>query len=135
MDQPTREYLGSFLIAHGNDTPFWWHGGPWGTLETPIQFGVGDGARTEFFLPNRHIMSGLTVYADDVAVSPQPMLDAAPGLVTFSVAPASAAILTASYVCRYKVLCMSEQATLFAETRLSYPAWQLEGLRLREVEV
>ena len=126
------EYLYSFAAYHQGDVPFWWDGGVWGNYDTPVLFGTGDGVTTEFFLPNRWIISDLLVYADTVLVDPAPTLDDAVGLATFADPPAEGSLLTATYQCRYQVVFWLEGETLLLEDLFEPERLTYEGIRLRE---
>jgi hypothetical protein len=92
-----------FFSYHQGDIPFYYDGGPYGTISTPALFGFGDGVRTEFFLPNRLITTAtLATYTSAVLDSLQPTPDLTQGLVTYSSPPALNAPLTATYSCTYK---------------------------------
>jgi hypothetical protein len=74
-----------------------WSGNIWGIVSTPILFGFGDGVRTQFFLPNRHVETpGLIVYHQAVPVLYGVGtwgLNEETEIVTFSSAPADGVIL------------------------------------------
>lgn len=129
--QADAEQLYSFMQYHGPDIPFWWSGGPWGTPSTALLFGVGDGARTEFELNNRHITADtLTLYVDGVETSGT--VDLAPGLVTFASAPLGGALLTATYSCTYKVVFWYDQDVMQREDNFMDQLFKYEGIQLYE---
>ena len=132
-DQAAAEYLWSFVVAHQGDTPFWWDGGSYGTLTLPQDVGTGDGARTEFFLPHRHILTTPDVLVDGISASPQPTLDTAPGLLTFAAPVAADSVITAqTYTCRYKLVFWLDEETLLNEEQFVHGLYRYEGIRLRE---
>jgi len=54
--------LGLLQYAQG-DTPFWFDGAGFGEETTPILFGIGDGSKTDFNLPHRHVfIASLVIY-------------------------------------------------------------------------
>lgn len=128
------EYIYSFMQYHQGDIPFFFSGGPWSIVELPLLFGFGDGVRTEFFLNNRHIITGtLTTYADTVLDSPLPSIDLASGLLTYATPPADQARLTAGYQCEYKCTFVSQGETLQSEEHTYANLFKYEGIILREV--
>lgn len=128
------EYLYSFAQYHQGDIPFWWAGGGWGVVSTPILFGFGDGARTQFFLNNRNITTAtLTAYINAVVASPQPTIDLPSGLLTFSSPPGDQLPLTATYQCLYKVVFAVEGEILMNEERRYNALWSIGGITLREL--
>jgi hypothetical protein len=128
------EYIYSFMQYHQGDVRFWWDGNTWGTVSTPILFGFGDGVRTQFFLNNRHITTGtLQAYTNGVLASPQPTIDLASGLLTYSAAPVDQGKLTATYVCRYRCVFEVEGDVLQSEELMYQALFKYEGVKLREV--
>lgn len=124
--------LMGFLTYVQHDIPFWFAGGEWGLVDTPTLFGIGDGARTEFFLPNRTITGALVAYLDAVLAAPQPTLDATAGLVTYATAPGAGVVLTATYTCRYQVLVYAGDETLMSQANTGKSLYSQEQLVLLE---
>ena len=129
------EYIYGFARYHQQDIPFWWSGGPWGTVSTPILVGFGDGTRTQFFLPNRNVQgSGFIAYHDGTAYTLSDWdLDGPTGLVTFHSAPAANVKLTALYLCSYKVVFASDSEVLLNEENLYASLFSYQGIVIREV--
>lgn len=130
--QAGAEALYGFARRHQGDTPFWFDGGKWGTVSTPVLVGEGDGVRTRFPLPNRHLLSTPNVYVNAVLASPQPTIEPVQGLLTFAAAPGNTVVVTAGgYSCRYACLFWFDGEALLT---LDYVYTQLfsVGLQLRE---
>lgn len=128
------EYLYSFAQYHQGDIAFLWDGGGWGVVSMPILLGFGDGVRTQFFLNNRNITTAtLQAYINGVLASPQPSIDLASGLLTFSAAPGANLPLTATYTCVYKCVFWTEAEVLMNEARLYDQLYSYEGIVLREL--
>ena len=122
-----------FFSYHQGDIPFYYDGGPYGTISTPALFGFGDGVRTEFFLPNRLITAAtLVAYTSGVLASPQPTVDLTQGLVTYSAPPAASAPLTATYSCTYKCVFDMGDELLMNEENFYSGLFKVEGIQLRE---
>lgn len=51
------EYLYGFYIERQGDRWFWFDGKQWGDLDSAVLVGYGNGTQTQFFVPNRHIIS------------------------------------------------------------------------------
>lgn len=65
-DSPERldQILGLIENCQG-DTPFWFDGGPFGSISEPIIIGTGNGSATDFILPHRHVfVSSAIIYVD-----------------------------------------------------------------------
>jgi hypothetical protein len=122
-----------FFTYHQGDMPFYYDGGPYGTISTPALFGFGDSVRTEFFLPNRLITAAtLLTYTSAVLDSPQPSVDLTQGLVTYSSPPALNAPLTATYSCTYKCVFDIGDELLMSEENFYSGLFKVEGIQLRE---
>lgn len=130
--QAEAEALYSFAAYHQGDRAFWWSGDIWGTPSTPLLVGFGDGAQTEFFLPNRHITNIPEAYVDGALASPQPSVDSAPGLLTFASPVGVGARITAQYTCRYKVVFADADAVL-NESYIAEALFRYEGIGLVEI--
>jgi len=128
------EYLYSFAQYHQGDIPFFWSGDTWGTVANQILFGFGDGVRTQFFLNNRNITTGtLLAYTNAVLASPQPSIDLASGLLTYSAAPGANLALTATYACIYRCVFASEGEVLMNEELFYNTLFKYEGIVIREL--
>lgn len=128
------ESLYAFAQYHQGDIPFTWSGNQWGVVSTPILFGFGDGVRTQFFLNNRTITTGtLQAYINAVLASPQPSIDLASGLLTFSSPPGNNLPLTATYTCTYRCVFANEGDVLMNEELFYNQLFRYEGIVIREL--
>ena len=132
MDKATALTLASFLIYHQGDIPFYWSGGEWGTVESLVLIGVGDGVRTQWYLPNRHITGALLVWVGGVTPQTITAIDGATGLVTLATAVAPAQPLYATYTCLYKVTVWNESDVFMTESNLYAGLFKQDGVVLRE---
>lgn len=124
----------AFAQYHQGDIPFWYGGDFWGIVQTPILITFGDGVRTQFYLPNRHILDVPVLYLNNVLYQgPQPTLDATTGLLTFASPPGDTVSLTATYSCRYKVVFDAKQLDLMTEQRIYDQLFQYEGIIFKEI--
>lgn len=131
--QSSAEYIYSFVTYHAGDIPFWWSGGPWGTPSTPLLVGFGDGAQTEFFLPNRYVTPGtLSVEVGGAPVSVA-SVDWAAGLVTLGSPPADQAEIRAQYACVYKCVFAYESVIALSEEQFYAQLFKYEGMTIREM--
>jgi hypothetical protein len=130
--QSSAEYIYSFATYHGGDIPFWWNGGPWGAPQTHVLVGFGNGAQTQFFLPNRYItpnMLDVTVNGVSTALT---VMDWASGLMTFGSPVPDQAEIRAQYVCTYKCLFWFEDMTSLTEEQFYSMLFRYEGIIIRE---
>lgn len=97
---------------HQGNRSFLWDGGPWGSTGDYVLAGVGDGRRTDFFLPNRNITTNSftpRTYRPSTGATSQWTqgfsLHAVPGLLSFAPgsSPASGDEIQATYACQYLV--------------------------------
>jgi hypothetical protein len=129
-DKARMDTLFGFITFVQGDTPFFWDGGEWGTISTPLYIGYGDGVRTEFLLPNRYITGDLQVYCNTVLVVPTPGIDGAAGHITLP-SPLVGA-LTATYRCVFKVTFALKGEVLFSASNLAEHLYSHEGVTLLE---
>jgi hypothetical protein len=121
--------LYGFAHYHQGDIAFWYSGDIWATPHTTTAalIGFGDGARTHFFLPNRHILSGPTIKVNGSGAS---HLTAAPGSSSWIALPA--------WTCSGRGLHLQVQVRLLeqrgraAERTNSMPPEPVRGIVLRE---
>jgi hypothetical protein len=130
MDKTEQETLFGFLAEVQGDTPFFWDGGEYHVQSIPLRLGVGEGVRTQFYLPQRFITGGLQVYVEGVLMPDQPTLDGATGLLTFAIAPTG--VMTAAYTAIYRVVVWQEGETLYQEENFYNGLYRHNGLTLRE---
>lgn len=124
--------LAEFLHCSG-DHPFWFDGGVNGDLKEPVKVGTGDGRRTQFFLPNRHVFAPSLVVRVREKIESNWTLDEPSGLITFAVPPVGGAPITALYRCRFKcTLSLTENGMIIEEVPWSADAdissFRLPGL-------
>lgn len=119
-----------FLTFVQGDIPFFWSGGEWGTQNTPLLVGYGDGVRQQFLLPNRYITGNLEVQVNGVAI-PTPGLDGATGLLSLPTI-AWGALITATYTCTYRVTLWQEGETLATEENIALGLFRRQGIVFRE---
>jgi hypothetical protein len=142
--------LWGFFAAYLGDEPFalYQSGHEWFDIPTsdPICFGRADGVQTQFYLPNRYIISGtFQTYQSTsrrgggVADTSPPSLDVITGLVTYSFPPPAGTggninYVQAAYHAYYKVvLTDASQDTLLSEVALAQALHSFDGLVLREL--
>lgn len=129
-DKARADWLLGFLTYMQGDTAFFWDGGAWGVVASPAFVGFGDGVRTQFYLPNRHITGNLVVYCNSALVEPTPGLDGTVGLIT--VLPGLVGEIEATYSCTYRVTVWNESEALYQEENLASGLFSQNGLVLRE---
>lgn len=94
---------------HQGGKSFFWDGINYGRVDNYVLVGEGDDARTEFFLPNRNIVSNsftprtIRAGASSVWVT-NFSLNAVPGVLVFDTAPASGDDVQALYHNEYRCL-------------------------------
>lgn len=129
--QASAEALYGFAVFVQGDMPFWFDGGAYGTLSTPTLYALGDGVRTQFLLPNRHITGGtLQTYTNDVLDAVQPTCDLASGLVTHAAAPSGT--LKAMYACTYKCVFVLQGDALLSAENFAHQLYKADGIILKE---
>jgi hypothetical protein len=115
------EELAAFHAFHQGGKSFLWNGGPYGRTENYNLFGEGNGARRQFFLPNRYVGAGslalqsrnqVTAATSNWATSSSNSwpwsLNPTPGVVTTANSTNTIVLsghdLYAQYGCQYRVL-------------------------------
>jgi hypothetical protein len=87
----------------GND-PFWFDGGSDGSIDPPVFVGLGDGRRTQFYLPHKSVFAPSLVVHVNERVEANWALQEDSGLLTFNVPPPPRSRIKAKYRCRYKCI-------------------------------
>lgn len=104
------------LLEHvQGDTPFWFDGADFGEIFEPILIGTGDGSKTDFDLPHRHVfVSSAVIYLNDALLTAWTPLGDGVTMQSFrcTAAPAANAQLKAKYRRKFKVRLETEEATL-----------------------
>ena len=125
--------LEAFHNFHRGGRAFFWDGCPWEAVNTLNLIGEGDGARTQFFLPNRNInTSSISVGVFDgttTSITTAYSLTSVPGIVTFDTAPDSGDDVLAAHAHRYQCV--------FDPNGVKFTTWALGVYRaelvLREI--
>jgi hypothetical protein len=132
-DKAAAEALYSFMAYHQGDIPFWYSGSQWGSVNSgDCLIGEGDGIRTHWLLPNRHILDGtLVVLVDGSSTAFSWTVDTGPGLIVLSTAPPGS-LITATYACQYKCVFLVESETLLNQELFQYQLFKSGGIMLRE---
>lgn len=132
MDKGTALALTSFFSYHQGDIPFYWTGGEWGTVDSLVLVGVGNGVRTQWYLPNRHITGSLLMWVGGVTPQIVATIDGATGLATTVTAVPAAQPVYATYTCLYKLTVWNESETFLTESNLYAGLFKQDGIVLRE---
>lgn len=132
MDKRAALALTSFLAFHQGDIPFYWSGGEWGTIDGPVLFGIGDGVRTQWYLPNRHITGSLTVADGHGLLLTTSAIDGATGMITIVGAVEPNLPIYAAYTCVYKLTVWNESEVLLSESNIYAGLFKQDGVVLRE---
>jgi hypothetical protein len=132
MDKPTALALASFLSFHQGDRPFYWTGGEWGTIDSLVLVGIGDGIHKQFFLPNRHITGQLLASVGGITQTVN-TIDGATGLIDLAVPVLAGNLLYASYTCLYKLVVWNDSEELMTESNIYAGLYRQNGVVLREV--
>ena len=132
-DKAAAEALYSFMAYHQGDIPFWYGGSQWGVVSSGhCLVGEGDGIRTQWMLPNRHILPGtLVVLVNGSSLEFPWSLDPEPGLISLFTAPPGS-LIRATYTCRYKCCFLVESDVLMNQELFQYQLWKSGGIMLRE---
>lgn len=100
--------LNAFFMVHQGGRAFFWDGGYHGYVSSLQLIGEGNGARTDFFLPNRHIdANSITVgiyNGTTTSITTAFSLYAVPGVISFASAPGNGHDVLASHAHKYKVV-------------------------------
>lgn len=124
--------LYSFAQRHQGDIPFWWDGLRWGMPSTPLLVGVGNDSQADFFLPNRWLLAAPMVYLDGEIADPQPTVDLVIGQLLFADPVPLDVVITALYVCRYRLVFVTQNGVALQEQAFYHDLFGYEGIQLRE---
>lgn len=126
------EPFAAFAVYHQGDIPFLWSGREYGTVTNAVLVGFGNGTQTNFFLPNRRILTGPTVKVDGTPTGVT--LTASSGLIVFAAAPADQTKITAEvYTSEYKCLFWNDSEVLSSEEMFYNQLSKFEGIILQEI--
>lgn len=141
--EPMLRYAGQDLSAfhafHQGGKSFMFSGMKFGAIEDYHLFAEGDGAQTQFFLPNRYIGAGSfsiqtrnqVTLATSVWLTSAYSVTLTPGIVTFGATiPSSGHDIEAKYACQYR--CVFEPDG-FKISEFTYNVYRSASLKLREV--
>ena len=112
------EQFSGFVTEMQGDTPFWFDGCTFGDIQNPIQIGVGDGTRTQFYIPYRNLFANSWVILINAAINSVWTMNEVTGLLTFGAAPAANAQISGYGRGKFKCLLkyddvLQEQAESF----------------------
>jgi len=127
----------AFMQFHQGDTPFWFDGGDWGDIQTPVHIAFGDGSTTDFYLPRLNCLAPSWVLHVNRVLRTDWTMFEGPGLVSFGAPPPANAEITGYGRNRFKCVfwfgdTMSPQDEDF-EDDLGGRIYQQQEIVLREV--
>jgi len=120
-----------FFRLHQGDTVFWFDGGQFGRMSSKQPFGIGDGTRTQWLLPNRNIIKPTLIVYEDGNIQGGWTLVESTGSLTFDAAPGADVVLEAEYWMEFPVVIAHEGEAMF-EIADQFKSYSESGIILEE---